>query len=104
MAQPVETATDYIRNHFERPSRWTLYNVFKTVPDLCFIGLLLYLAKPSTIIEVEKWHLKRWHTDRRTDGRYQTYYLPCFAVDKHNLSLFDLELWPTTLPFNPNLA
>ncbi len=23
-------------------------------------------------------------TDRRTDGRYQTYYLPCFAVDNHD--------------------
>ena len=22
-------------------------------------------------------------TDRRTDGRYQTYYLPCFAVDNN---------------------
>ena len=24
---------------------------------------------------------ERWQTDRRMDRRYQTYYLPCFAVD-----------------------
>ncbi len=29
--------------------------------------------------------LERPRTDRRTDGRYQTYNLPCFAVDKNSL-------------------
>ncbi len=78
MAQPVETATDQMRNHFERPLRWTLYNFFKSVPDLCFIGLFAVLGKA-------KYHYRRtdrW-TDGQTDGRYQRYNLPCFAVDKY---------------------
>ena len=29
---------------------------------------------------------KTVQTDKRTDGRYQTYYLPCFAVNKNAYS------------------
>ncbi len=66
------------------------------------LDFLLYLAKPTTTIDhsvpVEEWHLELNHwpwpssvraiTDGQTrqmngqtDGRYQTYNLPCFAVD-----------------------
>ncbi len=30
---------------------------------------------------VQAW--ERWRTDGKMEGRCQTYYLPCFAVDKH---------------------
>ena len=39
--QPVPT--DYMPNHFERPLR--LYDVFKSVPDLCFTRLFTVLGK-----------------------------------------------------------
>jgi len=33
---------------------------------------------------------RRVPTDKRTDGRYQTYYRPCYAVDKnHEIGLVD---------------
>ena len=32
-----------------------------------------------------------WQTDGLTNGRYQTYYLPCFAVDKYGCLLVEAE-------------
>ena len=41
-----------------------------------------------------------WRMDRRTDGRYQTYYPPCFAIDKEGNWLKKghfPSLWPKIL-------
>ncbi len=45
MPKPSIETTDYIHIHFECPLRLPLYDVFKSVPDLCFIGLFAVLGK-----------------------------------------------------------
>ena len=65
---------------------------FKSVPDLCFTGLFAVLGKPSTTIDhsapVEKTG-ERSQANGRADGRYQTYYFPCFVVDKNKVAKFE---------------
>ncbi len=60
MGQPVETATD--NRHTHKDLGLIMVNVY---------GLVLTDRR----------------MDRQTDGRYQTYYLPCFAVDKKTCSI-----------------
>ena len=67
-------ATCRNNNHFERPAilnaPWDEHSTMfsKSVAELCSYRR----ARTNT------------QTRRQTNGRYQTYYFPCFAVDKYN--------------------
>ncbi len=68
---------------------------FKSVADLCFTGPFAVLGKPITNINhsvpvdttkhVITCSAVRARTNGQMYGRYQTYYLPCFAVDNNCL-------------------
>ncbi len=57
---------------------------FRSVPILCFIGLFGVLGKVKYHNRPLRTNGKSVDRQRRTDGRYQTYYLPGFAVDNDN--------------------
>ncbi len=44
---------------------------------------------------------KRESVDGQTDGCYQTYYLPCFAVDKYRFDLNQILLGGFEIGFHP---
>ena len=87
MAQPVETTT--ILN-----APWDVHSMmfFKSVADLCFTEPFAVLGKPSTNI------------DHSAPVWTYGWILPNVHGIKTQFSPFDLELWPTTLTYNPNLA
>ncbi len=60
MAQPVETATDYRHTH-----KCLGLIIIMVCMDLCFK------------------HANTQTANMQTNGRYQMYYLPCFAVDNN---------------------
>ena len=74
-------------NHFEHPTilnaPWDEHSMmfFKSVADLCFTG-------PFAVLGKAKYQYRPLHAS--TDGRYQTYYLPCF-VDKHTNTQTDRQ-------------
>ena len=97
MAQPVETTA--ILN---AQPLWMLLETntlwcFKSVADLCFMGPFAVLGnakyqyRPLRACRkmIQRWEL--WRTYRHTDATKQ-------------FLQFDLELWPTTLTYNPSLA
>ncbi len=71
MAQHVETATDY--KH--------------TCKDLGLIMVNVYgfVFHASSMLKQENSDI---HPHTQTNGRYQTYYLPCFAVDNYHPKVF----------------
>ncbi len=87
-----------IRNHFERPLRWTLADVLRVCLIWLSLDFLLYLAKPSTTIDysasVQNSHLELnlWRWPRTLTSKQ--------VARQHNLSPFDLDLWlwPTIPP------
>ena len=60
MAQPAETATDYRHTH----------------KDLGLVTVKVY-EFVSCVFYAELGQMDGW-----TDGRYQMYYLPCFALNR----------------------
>ena len=70
--------------------RRTLYDVFKSVADLCFTESFAVLGKAKYQYGPLR-ACRKTAQDRQTDPTKQ--FLP-----------FDLEPWPTTLIYNPSLA
>ncbi len=50
-ARPVETTTDHIHNHFERPLRLHYVMYLRVYVIYASLDFLLYLAKPTTSID-----------------------------------------------------
>ncbi len=63
-------------NHFKCPLRWTRGTmiIFKSVSDMCFIGLIAVLGKHFTLKQFET------NTSIQTNGSYQIHYLPALQL------------------------
>ena len=80
--------------------------LFKSVPELCFIGLFAVLDK-ATIdhsAPLEKWHLERSALPGPLTLTSKQFERQQNVMSKHIFSQYDLDIWPTTLTYNPNLA
>ena len=63
-------------------TEWNIHSIMFLKVYLSCVSLDFFavLGKPTTNIN----HSTPAATDKWMDGRYQTYYLPCFAVDNKN--------------------
>ena len=110
MAQPVETANDY--RHTHKDLGLIMVNVYEFV---FHASSMLKSAKPSSYyrpLRASTWpltltlefDLDLWHWPLHLTLTLISSEKTLKPDVKHDLSQFDLDLWPTTLIYNPNLA
>ena len=105
-------ATCQNNNHFEHPTilkaPWDAHSTmfFKSVAALCFVGPFAVLGQSQVPISTTTRQYGRTDATKRIISSLTPKQLKRHQnlVTKHNLLLYDLEIWPTTLTYNPSLA